>query len=205
MLNNFRAITRRRFLSSGAATAAYTMLPKSAAGWSAADDPQSAHPTPKWRDEGVIDLSKSPHAKLKTVPVHAVEIEPGFWSRRRAINVESSIPSMHDQLIAHGRMDNFLRLTNQSAAPQVGPYYSDSDIYKWMEAVGFVLQSGDRPELRKTTEGMIRAVVAVQEPSGYLNTYYVGEHKSERMLQHSQQVGHELYCLGHMLQGAIAY
>jgi len=206
MLNSFRAITRRRFLSSGAATAAYTLLPKNAAGSSAADDPQSAElPTPKWREEGVIDLSKSPHAKLKTVPVHAVELEPGFWSRRRAMNVDSSIPSMHDQLIAHGRMDNFLRLTNQSAAPQVGPYYSDSDIYKWMEAVGFVLQSGDRPELRKTTEGMIRAVVAVQEPGGYLNTYYVGEHKSERMLPHSQQVGHELYCLGHMLQGAIAY
>jgi uncharacterized protein len=206
MLNNIRTITRRRFLSAGAATAAYTMVPKNAAGLSTAGDPQSAAlPTPKWRDEGVIDLSKSPHAKLKTVPVHAVEIEPGFWSRRRAINVESSIPSMHDQLVAHGRMDNFLRLTNQSAAPQVGPYYSDSDIYKWMEAVGFVLQSGDRPELRKTTEGMIRAVVAVQEPGGYLNTYYVGEHKSERMLPHSQQVGHELYCLGHMLQGAIAY
>ena len=206
MLNNFRTITRRRFLSAGAATAAYTMIPKNAAGLTAADDPQSpALPTPKWRDEGVIDLSKSPHAKLKTVPVHAVEIEPGFWSKRRTINVESSIPSMHDQLIAHGRMDNFLRLTNQSAAPQVGPYYSDSDIYKWMEAVGFVLQSGDRPELRQTTEGMIRAVVAVQEPDGYLNTYYVGEHKSERMLPHSQQVGHELYCLGHMLQGAIAY
>jgi uncharacterized protein len=206
MLNNFRSITRRRFLAAGAATAAYTMAPKSAAGLSAADDPQpAALLTPKWRDEGVIDLSKSPHAKLKTVPVHAVEIEPGFWSRRRAINVESSIPSMHDQLLAHGRMDNFLRLANQSAAPQVGPYYSDSDIYKWMEAVGFVLQSGDRPELRRTTEGMIRAVVAVQEPSGYLNTYYVGEHKSERMLPHSQQVGHELYCLGHMLQGAIAY
>ena len=204
MLNKFRTITRRRFLSASAATAAYTMIPKNAA--SAADDPRPAPlPTSKWRDEGVIDLSKSPHAKLKTVPVHAVEIEPGFWSRRRDINVESSIPSMHDQLIAHGRMDNFLRLTNQSAAPQVGPYYSDSDIYKWMEAVGFVLQSGDRPELRRTTEGMIRAVVAVQEPSGYLNTYYVGEHKSERMLPHSQQVGHELYCLGHMLQGAIAF
>src|ERR1700753_1238876 len=102
MLNNFRTITRRRFLSASAATAAYTMVPKSAAGLRTAGDPQSAVlPTTKWREEGVIDLSKSPHAKLKTVPVHAVEIEPGFWSRRRAVNVESSIPSMHAQLVAH--------------------------------------------------------------------------------------------------------
>ena len=117
MLNKFRTITRRRFLSASAATAAYTMIPKNAA--SAADDPRPAPLlNPKWQDEGVIDLSKSPHAKLKTVPVHAVVIEPGFWSRRRAINVESSIPSMHDELLAHGRMDNFLRLDGKSAAPQ---------------------------------------------------------------------------------------
>ena len=46
----------------------------------------------------------------------------------------------------------------------------------------------------------------MQEPNGYLNTYYVEDRKvSQRMLPRSQEVGHELYCLGHMLQGAIAY
>ena len=39
-------------------------------------------------------------------------------------------------------MDNFLRLEGKSDAPQRGPVYSDSDIYKWIEAVGFALQSG---------------------------------------------------------------
>src|SRR5438477_2622702 len=52
---------------------------------------------------------------------------------------------------------------------------------------------------------MIKEVVAVQEPSGYLNTYYVDDKVSQRMLGHSQEVGHELYNLGHMIQGAIAY
>ena len=52
---------------------------------------------------------------------------------------------------------------------------------------------------------MIREIVAVQEPSGYLNTYYVEDRAAQRMLPHSQEVGHELYNLGHMLQGAIAY
>ena len=48
---------------------------------------------------------------------------------------------MRLELIEHGRMDNFLRLEGKSDAPQRGPVYSDSDIYKWMEAVGFALQS----------------------------------------------------------------
>ena len=125
-----------------------------------------------WRDAGVIDLSNTPYAKLKPVPVRAVVIQDGFWSKRRKTNLVASIPSMHDELLEHGRMDNFLRLKGRSAEPQKGPVYSDSDIYKWTEAVGFQLQTGDQPELRKTTDAMIREVVAIQEPSGYLNTYY---------------------------------
>lgn len=161
--------------------------------------------TAQAKDAGVIELSRSPYAKLKTVPVRAVTIEEGFWSKRRKTNLESSIPSMRDELLAHGRMDNFLRLTGASTAPQKGPVYSDSDIYKWMESVGFTLQSGDEPELRKTTEKMIREVVAAQEPSGYLNTYYVEDRKGLRMQYPTQTTGHELYCIGHLLQGALAY
>ncbi len=156
-------------------------------------------------DQGVLNLANSPYANLHAVPVRAVTIEEGFWAKRRKTNVERSIPTMREQLEQHGRMDNFRRLVGKSSAPQRGPYFSDSDIYKWTEAVGFALQSGDRPELRSVTDRMIREVVAVQEPSGYLNTYYVGDHIPERMLPKSQEVGHELYNLGHMLQGAIAY
>lgn len=169
------------------------------------DAATATQPTENWQKAGVLDLSKSPHAKLKTVPVSAVTIREGFWSKRRTTNVESSIPSMHDQLIEHGRMDNFLRLEGKSDAPQRGPVYSDSDIYKWLESVGFALQSGDRPQLHATAETMIRQVVAAQEPSGYLNTYFQGDRRSERMLPATQETGHETYCLGHMLQGAIAW
>jgi DUF1680 family protein len=157
-----------------------------------------------WQAAGVADFSRSPFAKLKPVPVRAVTIQDGFWSKRRVTNIDSSIPSMHDELIAHGRMDNFLRLEAKLSAPQIGPVYSDSDIYKWAEAVGFALQSADHPQLRATTNAMIRDVVAAQEPSGYLNTYYQDDRRSLRMLYATQTTGHELYCIGHLLQGAIA-
>src|SRR6202012_2029543 len=69
----------------------------------------------------------------------------------------------------------------------------------------FQLQGGNYPELRKTIDATIADVVAVQEPSGYLNTYFDGDKKPLRMLYPTQTTGHELYCIGHMLQGAIAY
>ena len=158
-----------------------------------------------WSDQGVLALGNSPHARLKNIPVHAVTIDLGFWSKRRSINLQSSIPSMQKELLDHGRLDNFLRLDGKSSAPQRGPVYSDSDLYKWAEAVGFALQTQFDPVLRRNADAMIRDIVATQEPGGYINTYYVESRKTERMLQHTQEVGHELYCLGHLLQGAIAY
>jgi DUF1680 family protein len=203
-MKNHSEITRRNFLNATVATAACTLLPRANARL-LSNEASGSTLTPDWKNEGVIDLTHSPYAKLKTVPVRAVVIQQGFWSSRRATNVNASIPSMHDELLEHGRMDNFLRLEHKSSAPQRGPVYSDSDIYKWTEAVGFALQSEPLPELRRTTDEMIRTVVAAQEPSGYLNTYYVEARASQRMLQHTQEVGHELYCIGHLLQGAIAY
>src|SRR5581483_12451576 len=55
------------------------------------------------------------------------------------------------------------------------------------------------------TEQVIDLVVAAQEPSGYLNTYYVQDRTALRMTPQTQSTGHELYCMGHLLQGAIAY
>src|SRR2546429_9966182 len=39
----------------------------------------------------------------------------------------------------------------------------------------------------------------------YLNTYYVGDRAKDRMTPEVQRWGHELYNIGHLLQGAIAY
>jgi DUF1680 family protein len=198
-----RNVTRRKFITTTAATAAasYLVRPSMAHAFTGGVDSSQI----PWRDQGVLNLVNSPYAKLQSVPVHAVTIEEGFWSKRRKTNVESSIPTMREQLEKHGRMDNYRRLVGRSKEPQKGPFYSDSDIYKWIEASGFALQSGDIPALRNVTASMIKEVVAIQEPSGYLNTYYVEDKVAQRLQTHSQEVGHELYNLGHMLQGSIAY
>ncbi|HKW99127.1 MAG TPA: beta-L-arabinofuranosidase domain-containing protein [Bryobacteraceae bacterium] len=156
-----------------------------------------------WRSEGVINTNHSPYAKLHTVPVRAVRISDGFWSARMRINVERSIPTMLDELEQHGVVDNFRRLSGRKQATRRGPVYTDSDIYKWMEAVAFVLQSDYRPGLRATFDRLTDEILAAQEPSGYLNTYYVDDHREKRFAEMYRS--HELYCLGHLLQAAIAY
>lgn len=203
---NRSGVSRRRFVTNTAAAAAVASLPVRSL---LAAFPETGQAdlisSPGWKDQGIENLNRSPHAKLRNIPVRAVTIRDGFWSPRRKTNVTKSIPSMHDLLEANGRMNNFRRLAGKSHAPQHGPVFSDSDVYKWAEAAGFALQSGDLAGVRSTIDALIDDVIAVQEPGGYLNTYYVESNQGLRMLPETQTTGHELYNMGHFLQGAIAF
>src|SRR5262245_1415334 len=115
-------LPRRQFVKTVASAAAVSALPPGtrrmlAEGMARA----SLSSTPPWNEQGILNLARSPHAKLKNVPVRAVALREGFWSARRTANVEKSIPSMGRLLEANGRLDNFRRLTGQSTAPQRGP------------------------------------------------------------------------------------
>jgi len=158
---------------------------------------------PSWQSQGIINTAASQYAKLHSVPIRAVEMGDGFWSARMRANVEKSIPTMLQLLEEHGVVDNLRRLSGHKNTGRKGPLYTDSDLYKWMEAVAYVLHSGDQPQLRATLDQLIDEVLAAQEPSGYLNTYYVGERAKLRFSE--MQRSHELYCLGHLLQAGIAY
>src|SRR2546429_2154738 len=216
-MSNTQGFSRRQFVSSAISAAAISCLPNGRDLFTGPTAPKSGTCeiaqqssvvlpiTPSWRDQGILNVTKSPYAKLRNVPVHAVTIENGFWAQRREVNVHKSIPSMGKLLEANGRVDNFRRLIGKSTAAQRGPVYSDSDVYKWTEAVAFALQSGERPELRTAADKIVKDIVAAQQPDGYLNTYYVGDHASQRMEPRAQQWGHELYNMGHFLQGVIAY
>jgi DUF1680 family protein len=161
-----------------------------------------------WQDRGVVDTDHSPYAKMHGVPIRAVKMGDGFWSARRAINVEKSIPTMLAELEEHGVVDNFLRLEGKKNVPRRGPLYTDSDIYKWMEAAAFVVESGDQPagnvaKLRAEFDRLTGIILAAQEPSGYLNTYWSEDRTPKRFTEMYRS--HELYCMGHLLQAAIAY
>jgi DUF1680 family protein len=155
-----------------------------------------------WRDQGIIHIDKSPYAKLHSVPVRAVTMGEGFWAPRRRAVSQVSIPTSLPLIEESGVMDNFRRLTGKKNVPYRGPVFADSDIYKWIDGVGYELQSHRNPALKSTADQLIGEIVAVQEPNGYLGTTYTGPELKNRL---KIWTGHETYNLGHMLQGAIAF
>ena len=84
-----------------------------------------------------------------------------------------------------------------------GFVFQDSDFSKWIEAVGYSLTQHPDPELEKTADEAIDVVCAAQQEDGYLDTYYIinGRDKTFSNLRDH----HELYCFGHLAEGAVAY
>jgi DUF1680 family protein len=84
-----------------------------------------------------------------------------------------------------------------------GFVFQDSDLYKWLEAVGYSLEQHPDQELQKTAEEAIDLIINAQQEDGYLNTYYIINGKD--MAFTNLRDHHELYCFGHLTEAAVAY
>ncbi len=101
----------------------------------------------------------------------------------------------------------FEALPEDPSSPKEDEFYGfvfqDSDFSKWIEAVGYSLATHPDKELEAVADGAIDIVCEAQLPNGYLDTYYIinGMDRSFKDLRDH----HELYCLGHLIEGAISY
>ncbi len=84
-----------------------------------------------------------------------------------------------------------------------GFVFQDSDFYKWIEAVGYSLTQHPDSALEEMADRAVELVCNAQQEDGYLDTYYIinGRDKSFTNLRDN----HELYCFGHLVEGAVAY
>lgn len=84
-----------------------------------------------------------------------------------------------------------------------GFVFQDTDFAKWIEAVGYSLAGHPDPELERVADEAIDIVCRAQYEDGYLDTYYIINDPSRRFTNLMDY--HELYCFGHLTEGAIAY
>lgn len=102
---------------------------------------------------------------------------------------------------------DFRTLPDKEGQPEDDKFYGfvfqDSDAYKWIEAVGYSLIVSPDPDLERLADGAIDLICAAQADNGYLDTYYI-LNGMNRAFTHLRD-HHELYCMGHMIEGAIAY
>lgn len=84
-----------------------------------------------------------------------------------------------------------------------GWVFQDSDIYKWIEAVGYSLLNHPDSALEEKADRCIDRICSAQLKNGYLDTLYIINDIDKAFTNLKDR--HELYCFGHLTQGAISY
>ncbi|WP_188194248.1 glycoside hydrolase family 127 protein [Nonomuraea sp. SYSU D8015] len=122
---------------------------------------------------------------LSPLGLDAVRTSPGFWGDRVALNREVTIAHCQEWEEREGWIGNF-----RGERPRRGREFSDSEIYKLLEAMAWA----DHPGLPALAETVAQA----QEGDGYINTRWSGSRYTDF------EWGHELYCFGHLIQAGVA-
>ena len=102
-----------------------------------------------------------------------------------------------------GCLKNFRIAAGLETGERYGEIFLDSDLAKWLEAVAYSLNTRPDPELEGRADECIELLQKVQQPDGYLNTYFTLKEPGRRWTNLKE--GHELYCAGHFIEAAVAY
>lgn len=148
--------------------------------------------------------------RLHSVDLKRIKIKDAFWSKHVDLVRESIIPyqwnAMND-LIPDAEpshcLDNFAIAAGKKDGEFYGAVFQDTDIAKWLEAVGFSLAADENGELERTADEVIDLIAQAQQEDGYLDTYFIIKEPDRKWKNLCE--GHELYTAGHMMEAAVAY
>ncbi|WP_369053249.1 glycoside hydrolase family 127 protein [Kineococcus terrestris] len=140
---------------------------------------------------------------LDPLPLAQAAITGGFWARMQQLNRDAVIPHCDESLEKVGWIGNVRAAVDGTLATErVGRLFTDSEIYKVMEAMAWEQARNDSPRLRGRLGELTALLAAAQHGDGYLNTFYGYPGGPGRYSD--LEWGHELYCAGHLMQAAVA-
>ncbi|HPD14395.1 MAG TPA: glycoside hydrolase family 127 protein [Planctomycetota bacterium] len=144
----------------------------------------------------------APCRRLKPLELANVTIADTFWAPRQETNRTVGIRHQYQQCKDTGRLDAF-KLDWKPGMPNEPHIFWDSDVAKWVEAASYSLATHPDPELRKLVDDTAALIASAQQPDGYLNCHFTVVEPTKRWTNLRDQ--HELYCAGHLIEGAVAH
>jgi DUF1680 family protein len=149
---------------------------------------------------------------LRPLPPGATRLTAGLLAERQRVNREVSLRVGAERMREAGTFRNFDIAAGQVAGPHGHENASDgdarnfvdSDVYKWLEAVAWTSAvEAVPPDVEAAAQAAIDSIGKAQDADGYLNTWYQSQPRSQRFS--NLAYGHEMYCLGHLIQAAVAF
>ncbi len=157
-----------------------------------------------------------PHdGAITQISFDKVTLQDDFWLPRLNTQKQVLVPFALEQ--TESAVENLRRvgayLRGEKVTERfVGPYYVASDLFKVMEGAAYLLTLEKDEELERQMDEIIDVIAAAQAPDGYLYEHHIlpkhlrnpGNNAGERPYSYVDH-SHELYNMGHMYEGAVAY
>lgn len=142
-------------------------------------------------------------SRLRVLGLGEVAIVGGFWAGRQDVNAAATLEHIEHWQEREGWLGNFdLAASGGDMAGRRGREFSDSEVYKLLEAMAWELGRRRDPDLEERFGRIVARVAAAQDKDGYLSTKFGRPGQRERYSD--LEWGHELYCQGHLIQAAVA-
>ena len=148
--------------------------------------------------------------RSESLDLKQIKIKDPFWSKHVDLVKNVIIPyqwdAMNDRIEdaeSSHCLENFRIAAGLKEGTFYGALFQDTDVAKWLEAVGFSLAYCRDEELERTADEAIDLIAQAQQEDGYLNTYFTIHTEEKRWSRLCE--GHELYTAGHLMEAAAAY
>ena len=154
---------------------------------------------------------------INPVPFTSVKVTPGtFWGQRLEASRKVTIPLAFSKCEETGRYTNFSNAAQHLKDPSKvfkveGLSFDDTDPYKTIEGASYILQTYPDKKLVQYIDSVLDVIASAQEPDGYLYTARTQNPKEphewagDKRWSKEEDLSHELYNLGHMVEAAIAH
>ncbi|TFC61717.1 glycoside hydrolase family 127 protein [Cryobacterium sp. TMB1-7] len=146
------------------------------------------------------------HSVLRPLPLDAVSLtgtgQLASWQR---VNRDATLAHCVRQLEESGALANLRIAAGLESGVFRGFVFADSDVYKVLEAIGWEAgRAGGGAEVFVSfVDDTVALLQAAQQDDGYLDSFFQVAKPDEKFAD--LRWGHELYCLGHLLQAGVAW
>lgn len=147
--------------------------------------------------------------QFRPLPVPSVDIHGLFGDRQDAI-CDTTAETLLDRCVEAGMLD---AIDTSKPSPgiviPIQPWggttqmFWDSDLGKSIETVAYSLYRRKNPKLEARVDEIIDMYEKMQDEDGYLNAWFQRVQPDRRWTNLRDH--HELYCAGHLIEGAVAY
>ncbi|MBX2841894.1 MAG: glycoside hydrolase family 127 protein [Flammeovirgaceae bacterium] len=155
---------------------------------------------------------ESPPKEIKELPLSSIEILDDFWNGKITTISETTIPAVLKRFDENGYKENFISASEKKPKEHRGLPWSDSELYKVIEGIAYTNYFNSNESLTDAADSLIKLFNAAQDENGYLHTFHMAKQSTEpwarkRPDHHWDDIEnmHELYCAGHLIEGAVAY